>query len=170
VNPLEDLAAKIQSSLPPGAMEQPVQPAREAVAVNSPPISKPTGQFVLDEYPETIRISLIDTSRGIVEEPVTVVSDVPKPATAGGQASSGNLFTLLETASSNQPDAPAGGPTDYPPPPPSFEEPPPYGGYQDSPPPPSEFEAADEQQRREAIRQKFLEAIRAAAERRQSGG
>jgi hypothetical protein len=81
------------------------------------------------------------------------------------QAAGGNLFKLLENASntqsapaSNEPSAEpdATGPSNWSPPPPPVG----MGGGEEEP--------SNEQARREAIRQKFLEAIRAAAERRQS--
>ncbi len=113
-------------------------------------------QLLLDEYPEAIRTSLLQTARGILivpqdENAAPLVAAAPIPAT---KAPTGNLFTLLQGASSKESEG-SGNTT----------------GESESYPPPvmNEPEYEDQmaaEQRREEIRQKFLEAIRTAAENR----
>ncbi len=120
-----------------------------------------TTGLILDRYPETIRVALLDTGRGIlgevaVSEPVQNAPEVPQK--------SGNLYSLLESAGSDKPDpVPDWGSSD------DTQESTSSAGWSES----EESEPVDpseEESRREAIRQKFLEAIRAAAERRQQEG
>lgn len=156
-------------------------PTSVALDVPAPPVPPTTSlppaapQFVLDEYPESVRLCLLDTMNGVIPEANVVVSDQPPlPKGADGvppPPGNGNIFKLLESASSKLPDRPGpeGPYGDYPPQPPG---PPAYGDF---PPPPDSYQPpplddAEEQAKREAIRQKFLEAIRAAAERRAAEG
>ncbi len=120
-------------------------------------------RYILDEYPEVIRASIIETTRGQIGEAA------PPEGPATGQppaapAKSGNLYSLLERASSNEPAAPGG----YAPQPPAavYEEEPYYPAEQEESP--SGSAQTEEDQKREAIRAKFLEAIRSAAERRET--
>ncbi len=118
--------------------------------------------LLLDKYPEVIKAALLDTSRGVMGE--VAVSEEPIQAQPA-QQKSGSLYSLLESASSDKPEpgGDSGGVES------SYEEPQSSGGW--SEPEQSEpVDASEEESRREAIRQKFLEAIRAAAERRQQEG
>jgi hypothetical protein len=158
------------SQQPPLPVEQPnqevarVQPP--STSHSSPPLPPPTELNVLDDYPESVRISLIDTARGVVDRSITTTaaSASTVPSTTA-KPETGNLFKLLENASNTQPEPPGGGPSELPPP--DYEQPS-QPEWQAAPQ--YDTNAGDEQVRREAIRQKFLEAIRAAAERRQAGG
>lgn len=117
--------------------------------------------LLLDKYPEVIKAALLDTSRGVMGE----VAMPEESVQAQPAQQSGNLYSLLESASSDKPD-PAGdvGGSE-----PSYDEPQSAGSWSESEQ--SEpVDASEEEARREAIRQKFLEAIRAAAERRQQDG
>jgi len=122
--------------------------------------SKSTGEdFVLDHYPSAVKASLIDTARGVVSFK-SARSDSAPPSQAQGDKS-GNLFSLLESASSKSPGAPA--PSEYSEPESSYSEAEEPGDLDTSP-----VSASEEEARREEIRNRFLEAIRAAAERRQA--
>jgi hypothetical protein len=155
-------AAAEQQQSPPKQMNEapseqkvsaPAEPARIA-----PAPKEPTEQYVLDSYPILIKTSLIDTSRGVISfgaGNAPAESDAEKK---DAQAS-GNLFSLLEKAGSKKPDSGqieqswSGSGADQ-----SRDEPEEQEGSGD---------IASEQERREAIRQRFLEAIQAAAKRRQ---
>lgn len=134
--------------------------AKDDVAAN---VSKPpesdqkkavSDDFVLDHYPQVVKISLLDTARG--------VTGLKSPSGENTQSSqpqgdrSGNLFSLLESASSKSPGDPAPAEQVYN----EAEEP----VESESAP----VSASEEESRREEIRNRFLEAIRAAAERRQA--
>jgi hypothetical protein len=141
----------------------PIQPA---ALNNSAPLlhqaAESADHFVLDQYPAPIRISLVETAKGNggykagPSEP-SVIS----PPTSKGQ-NSGNLFSLLEKASDAKPGsgrAEAAAPVDEAP----YAEPSePEAAYQEP------RDATEEETRREAIRNRFLEAIRAAADKRQA--
>ncbi len=158
----------------PPALGPALIPAQQAEAEGgNPPNSASAPQlevvgvrYILDEYPEPIKISLLDTARGVVAEPSLVTERSEPEVTRRPQtkATGGNLFKLLESASTNQGDktteesAQPQGIVDQGTPPSSWNEPSEEG----------DADPNDEQQRREAIRQKFLEAIRAAAEKRQA--
>jgi hypothetical protein len=129
----------------------------QAAAVNSDPeIQQPSQpKLLLDEYPEAVRASLLMTSRGILS-PSQDNSDAPIPASAPApdqKAATGNLFALLQGASSKETEGSAG----------ATESSAPY----QAPPEPDQEQLQSAEERREAIRQKFLEAIRSAAERRE---
>lgn len=174
----ETVAVASRTEVPLDVAAIPTAQAQVDVSVSppnqppSPPVMGPP-QYVLDEYPEDVRICLLDTMNGVIPEANTAPNAETNPNAANqpppGQAKNGNIFKLLESASSNVPDRPGSdtGPfnSDFPPPPmPPGEFPPPPDAI--SPP----FDEAEEQAKREAIRQKFLEAIRAAAERRAAEG
>lgn len=115
----------------------------------------PPSPMVLDAYPEAIRLSIISTTNGDVGAFKDSHESSSGPEKDKAVKTGGNIFNLLETASTKQ--AATG----------NEGEPEPISqpqAYQD---PPEPEQQTEEQQRREAIRQKFLEAIRAAAERRQ---
>jgi hypothetical protein len=178
-NPASEEVMKLAAAHKPG--NNPPGPITETTAPPPPPAAAPPQveapqeppappQFVLDEYPEMIRASLLDTVNG-------VVSDMP-PAGGVGPAveqkpadpPNGNIFKLLESASNKSPDKTSlGAPVyvDGPPPPAAYDGP--GSAPFDPPPPPPPLDEEGEQAKREAIRQKFLEAIRAAAERRAAG-
>lgn len=136
-----------------------VLPSSEEIA---PPKRK--GTFVLDGYPVQIKEALLATVHGAPSEiKIAEASLEGGVAVAPAAPKNGNLFKLLEQAgSSTAQNAGESAPS-------SFD-------YQSGPPPPEPW-APEEQTledpenaeaRREAIRQKFLEAIRAAAERREN--
>ena len=116
--------------------------------------------LLLDKYPEVIKVSLFDTSRGVMGE--VAVSEEPIQAQPA-QQKSGSLYSLLESASSDKPETVQDfGRLES-----SDDEPQSSASWSE----PSEpVDASEEESRREAIREKFLEAIRAAAERRQQEG
>jgi ABC-type multidrug transport system ATPase subunit len=113
---------------------------------------QPQPKLVLDEYPDVIRVSLLQTARGILSSPQDDYEGAPPAAapTTARPAQTGNLFTLLQGASSKESGENSTAPESYQPSPESDPE-----QYQDA------------EERREAIRQKFLEAIRSAAENRE---
>jgi hypothetical protein len=133
---------------------KPIEPARIA------PIQKqPTLEYVLDTYPAVIRTALMDTSRGLSSvSPSTLTAD--GEAAKANPQSSGNLFSLLEKAGSKKPDELQGGPA--------------WSGndsmqsQNDAASQEADTNVDDEQERREAIRQRFLQAIQAAAARREA--
>lgn len=159
VQPLAQGEKPKQSST--NAIEKALEPPKQAantgdVSKVSPPVKV---RFVLDDYPEVIRASVIETSHGTVGE--VAEPEEQQPTQPANSAKSGNLYSLLEKAGSES----SGGGSASPPPPVEEEEP----EYAEEP-----FEAdepqnqAEEDQKREEIRAKFLEAIRAAAERREA--
>ncbi len=115
---------------------------------------KSSEDFVLDHYPSIIKTSLLDTARGVAN--FKSAADDKTQANQAQADKSGNLFSLLESASSKSPGAPA-----------PVEE-----VYNESEEPVESesipANASEEEARREEIRNRFLEAIRAAAERRQA--
>jgi hypothetical protein len=137
----------------------------EAPAAKSVKNQKLKLSYVLDKYPESVRASLLDTSRGIMGDPSQISSEPSKPIESQKPTEQdGNFYKLLEKAGSDKPDA-------SPPDEPSWETTDSSGSW--SPPDSSEsaeYNPSEEEERREAIRQKFLEAIRAAAERREQEG
>lgn len=144
----------------PNAQGEPTNGAVVATVVKPKPVEeqKPASEdFVLDHYPQAIKTSLLDTARGIINFKSGSNESVSPNKPENDK--SGNLFSLLESASSKSPNAPA-----------EYSEP--VGSYSD-PEEPVEAESApvsatEEEARREEIRNRFLEAIRAAAERRQA--
>jgi hypothetical protein len=116
--------------------------------------------FVLDFYPEPIRDSLLATTRGVQADSAVGGSyDSPTQSPALAKNNPGNIFNLLEQASSSDMAQP-----------PKSQQ---WAGDEEPAEEPLVTQDAYEdpveaEQRREAIRQKFLEAIRAAAERRES--
>ncbi len=142
---------------PVAAIEKQVSPV---AALDAAP-RKEAGTFVLDGYPLPVKEALLATVRGVPSE-IQVADAVLEGQAPAGQKN-GNLFKLLEQAGSS--NTQANGDTSSP----QFEdqaESPPttsWGAEQQSYENPEEAES-----RREAIREKFLEAIRAAAERREN--
>jgi hypothetical protein len=123
--------------------------------------------FILDRYPEAIRVSVLDTSRGVMGE-ASVGAPVEAPASVSQKANeqSGNFYKLLESASTDKADAPSDGEAGG-----GWQQPETTGAWsQPESPETTEYNPGEEEERREAIRQKFLEAIRAAAERREQEG
>lgn len=139
------------------------QQAPPAPALDAAPI-KPAGAFVLDSYPPSVKDALLATVRGMPSEVAVTDTalDGEAPTAPAGQRN-GNLFKLLEQAGSSTAqgagDAPA-----------------PSDDYQTDSQASSGWSAEEQtyenpeeaESRREAIREKFLEAIRAAAERREN--
>ena len=120
---------------------------------------------ILDGYPEAVRVSLIETARGNVVGAPEDSSQPPALQNTNSQtktSDSGNLFRLLESASSKSDErGPQGTDQDNQEQASSWQAPPTQMAAE-------EVDPSEEQQRREAIRQKFLDAIRAAAEKRQA--
>jgi ABC-type transport system involved in cytochrome c biogenesis ATPase subunit len=137
-------------SLPAEVVEMPTVPP--------PPVEQPTPAvvgLVLDNYPEDIRRALLDTAQGLTFRATSDSAEQPsKPReqVAPSSNSSGNLFKLLENASSKEGDT-----RNDAPPPPNFQQQP----YEQESP-------EDMEARREAIRQKFLEAIRSASDQQET--
>jgi hypothetical protein len=116
--------------------------------------------YLLDRYPEAIRTSILDTSKGGLGE--VAIPEAPIAPAKAANDTSGNFYNILESASTDksdlagrdggwqQPESDAGGWHN------------PDNSYQGTE---QEFNPTEEEERREAIRQKFLEAIRAAAQR-----
>lgn len=178
--PSKNLSAPQQASVSQQAKENPAPASSSNTSANPPAesrsanvgvsasVAKPqqpeppksaAADFVLDLYPSTVKASLLDTARGVASFK-SARSDSAPPSQAQGDKS-GNLFSLLESASSKSPGAPA--PSEHTEPESSYseaEEPGDVGG--------SPVSASEEEARREEIRNRFLEAIRAAAERRQA--
>lgn len=140
------------------------QPAASNNTASLKPPATTEDQFVLDRYPAPIRVSLVETTKGVggfkagPSEPPAI-----SPSARGGQ-NTGNLFSLLEKASDSKAApgraeaAPAASEDSY------AEPAEPEGSYNEP------GEVTEEESRREAIRNRFLDAIRAAAEKRQTSG
>jgi len=123
------------------------------------------GDYVLDHYPDAIRISVLNTAQGITSfHPAPDAQPVAAVVSNSKSAPSGNLFSLLEQAGRGETST-------------SVNEQP-EAAWQ---PEPEHSDAVEsdlvdaneitiEDERREAIRNRFLEAIRAAAEERQREG
>lgn len=119
--------------------------------------------YVLDQYPKDIRSALLDTSRGIMGDGAVGGVVAPPAQSTTQNSKEGNFYKLLESAGTDTGTAReergeerldnAG----------SWQAP-------DTSDIGEEFNPSEEEQRREAIREKFLEAIRAAAERREQDG
>jgi hypothetical protein len=128
----------------------------------SDPAQAQREEFLLDRYPAAIRLSLINSVRG--REIVQAQPEQQNTNAERASNPSGNLFSLLEKAGSDKADpasaARPGWPADYP------QDPQPQYVEQNSSYDLSD--ASDEERRREEIRSRFLEAIRAAAARRQA--
>lgn len=145
---------------PANAIDKALEPSKQSASAGEvgraqPPVKV---RHVLDEYPEVIRASIIDTSHGTVGEVAEPEEHQPQQPTTG--AKSGNLYSLLEQAGSES----SGGGSSSPPPPVEDDS-----EYAESEPEPQDpQDQAEEDQKREEIRAKFLEAIRAAAERREA--
>lgn len=157
------------AALPPAAAPQ-VESSTDVVApvVAVSDIALPKASGILVGYPDTIRAGLLETARGGGVPRLAAVSNATdNPRALQGDAvkkDSGNLFKLLESASSATGDK-SSGDSSYPT---QDDSPPPQSWQNNQESEQSEVDPSDEQQRREAIRQKFLEAIRAAAQKRQA--
>jgi hypothetical protein len=135
-----------------------VQKPPPMAAVNAPnkKTVAPQTEFILDQYPAVIKASILDTVRGTIdfyspEEKAQVEQHAQK------RADSGNLFSLLEAASNSKSEPANGYPGN--------------SGYSASQEEASSVDTSAmsaEEAQREAIRNRFLEAIRASAARRQA--
>lgn len=134
------------------------------MAKQIPAPEKSKAAYILDRYPEIIRVSVLDTSRGVMgEASLGLPAEAPPVESQKSTDQSGNFYKLLESAGTDKADpasvGDAGG------------QPPDYGAWnQPESPETTEYNPGEEEERREAIRQKFLEAIRAAADRREQEG
>jgi hypothetical protein len=129
---------------------------------NIKPAAAPEDLYVLDTYPTLIKASILDTARGITGfqpsgEPPPSAQPANKKST-----DSGNLFSLLAAASDskNKDVNPSQGNPAY------MGDDDDAGFEEEEAPDPATMNAEEAQ--REQIRQRFLEAIRASAERRQA--
>ena len=167
----QEAAAKEASKQPAPALSNIAEfPGSNLPAANSvvSDVAIPPARGILLGYPDAIRVSLIETARGGgTPRGGSVASPDDSnqaPKAAGTQKDSGNLFKLLESASSSAEGRPQDQADSY-----DDSNSQPTQSWQSSPSAQeSEVDPSDEQQRREAIRQKFLEAIRAAAQKRQA--
>ncbi len=160
--PVQPQPAVAEHARDGSAATAPLQPAalNNQGTLHRSPDSPP--QFVLDRYPAPIRIALVETAKGVGGYKAGPSQPAVIAAPASHNNTGGNLFSLLEKASDAKPGA--GRPDAALP---ASDEP-----YSE----PAEAEAAyqeprdmtEEESRREAIRNRFLEAIRAAAEKRQT--
>jgi hypothetical protein len=119
--------------------------------------------YILDNYPPAIKAALLDTSKGIMGDTALGGAIAPPPAPSTSQNSKeGNFYKLLESAGTDKNTATEDGVSQR------LDD---AGSWQapDTSDIEQEFNPTEEEQRREAIRQKFLEAIRAAADRREQG-
>ncbi len=125
----------------------------------------PSVIYILDGYPEVIRASVLETVHGIVGEVAIAEANTAAIQAAPAAPRSGNLYSLLESASSKTDGGDAKSGSSYPPeyPAPAYEA----QEEQDETLETTE-ETTDEATQRDVIRSKFLEAIRSAAERRES--
>lgn len=145
------------------------------VVVNTPVISTQIPQnsaepteaatnvhLILDDYPQPIKLSLLATFNNEIAATAPSAPDVSNAETSkDSQQNKGNLFKLLESAGGDEESKDSG---------PEYRVLP-YGAdtqvNDQQPPPPEVYQNdTDEEAKREAIRQKFLDAIRAAADRR----
>lgn len=130
--------------------------AEAALAPKSQPAEIQTG-FLLDTYPTLIRTSILDTARGSIDFQAAP-EQAPAEQPTQKRVDSGNLFSLLAAASNSKGESGSANPGS-----------PAYLAPSEEP-----AEAADtssmtpEEAQREAIRNRFLEAIRASAQRRQA--
>lgn len=123
--------------------------------------NRPSKQYLLDLYPLAIKNSIIKTANGVLPPIENNQSNEVVSTQAKGTRNTGSLFSLLQNASSNE-----------------KSEPPQESGYERYPArpyqPDSESREADYEDqeameaRREEIRNRFLEAIRQSALRRQA--
>ena len=120
--------------------------------------------YILERYPEAIRVSVLDTSRGVMGDmSLGLPVEAPPVEVQKSNDQSGNFYKLLESAGTDKADPPSSADTG--------SEQPDYGAWnQPESQETNEYNPGEEEERREAIRQKFLEAIRAAAERREQEG
>lgn len=155
----EEKKTKLDAAITDARQEVTSGAASSGVA-EAPP--KPSIHYVLDGYADVIRISIIDTTHGKAGE---MADAVPKSADNHPPADSrsGNLYSLLEQAGSSNEQGSSGA-SAAPPPPQPYQDP-----YIEEPvEEDTSYDQTEEDQRREEIRAKFLEAIRAAAERREA--
>jgi hypothetical protein len=154
-------AAPLSNEAPkPGAQSEPTSGTVVATVLKPKPVEQRKSSeedFVLDHYPQAIKASLLDTARGIMD--FRSGSNEGLPPNKPANDKSGNLFSLLESASSKSPNAA----TEYSEPVSSDSEPDEPVEAESAP-----VSATEEETRREEIRARFLDAIRAAAERRQA--
>lgn len=162
--PLQPLPAVAEHARDGSVATDPLQPAALNNHGPSHTSTDSAPHFVLDRYPAPIRIALVETVKGVGGYKAGPSQPAVIAAPASHNNTGGNLFSLLEKASDAKPGA---GRADVAMP-----------ASDDSYSEPAEAEAAyqeprdmtEEESRREAIRNRFLDAIRAAAEKRQTEG
>jgi hypothetical protein len=126
-------------------------------ALNVGPKTAPETQstLLLDKYPPVIKASILDTVRGIVDFSTSNESHTSEPL-QHNQANSGNLFSLLAAASNSKGEVANPETSDN------------YGSNEAQEDEQGSPSMSAEEAQREAIRARFLEAIRASALRRQA--
>ncbi len=162
----------------PIVMQQELQPHTGQPAANAPadpqgshsgatarvgPASDiPVSSFILDHYANSIRVSLLDTAKGSLGE--AAIPEAPVALAKAPENSNGNFYKLLESASTDKSES---GAREQ-----GWQQQEDLGSWNEpkNSEPDPDFNAAEEEERREAIREKFLDAIRAAAERREQEG
>lgn len=148
---------KVAPQSPPNkagtAQQQPVatSPGVAAHSAGRVEPAAPQGGFILDDYPALIKASILDTVRGTVDFHSGSDKVVPEEQPKRRQ-DSGNLFSLLEAASNSKAELPSNH----------------QAAYYDEQPQEQSADMTAEEAQREAIRNRFLEAIRASAARRQA--
>jgi hypothetical protein len=152
------LSAPSSNNKPSEPSQQGVnKPPAEAVLVARNKTTDVQAGFLLDAYPAQIKRSILDTARGSIDFQ-TSPEQAPAEHPTQRRADSGNLFSLLEAASNAKGDSGSANP----------------GSPADLADSEEDSEAADtsgmtpEEAQREAIRNRFLEAIKASALRREA--
>jgi hypothetical protein len=140
-------AKQQQGDQQPQVAPQP-QSSEQRVAALNRPIEAPS-VYVLDLYPQPIKASILDTFTGnanlIPENKPPSAPEVQKDK----DTNSGNLFSLLQNSGQEE-----------------RSQNPAYSGGSDEPEYSESGDSRADDERREAIRQRFLKAIREAAEHR----
>jgi hypothetical protein len=127
----------------------------ERIAALNRPIEPPS-VYILDLYPLEIKTSILDTFSGNNNFTQETSQQTVDQSQKAEQAKNGNLFSLLEKSGQDGSSRGPGESSDAG-----------NSTYSSSEP---EYSQAEEDERRDAIRQRFLEAIREAAERRAQAG
>jgi ABC-type thiamine transport system ATPase subunit len=137
----------------PNVNKPAIPAASQAALVKAPEVQ---AAYLLDTYPAAIKASILDTVRGNIDFASGSEKIVAEPAPQK-QGDSGNLFSLLEKASNSKTEAPNG-----------YTGNPSYIANEEEPAEDNTASMSPEDAQREAIRNRFLEAIRASAARRQA--
>jgi len=158
--PPPQVLARVETPPVAAATLAPTEPIVAPVAVVEPPPPPPPPQPVhlLDTYPAPIRKAILETFEGTAIRQPTILSDgaptqdaFAPPVAGSAPAPEKNFLGLLNSLSTTEGTTP-----------PENNQPPPvFGGAQE------DLGSMDEEARRDAIRNKFLEAIQRAAQQRE---